>query len=403
MRSSQAAFDLIVAEEVSSQATYTRKYRRPEWPGASSGATVGIGYDLGQTPKSTVISDWKGRVSDDMLDAMVSACGHTGAAGKAATRRIRNQVDIPWDVAIAVHKERVIPRWEAKVEAALPNTDKLSPDCFGALLSLTFNRGPSFNQSGERYREMRAIKAHMAAQAFDEIPGEFRSMKRLWPNLAGLRRRRDTEAKLFEKGLRWKPPSVPLPRPVPPDVQVKGDPDVWHVQRRLKAMNYNPGVLDGKWGGITGGAISGFINDRQVQLKAPTSVEMFRDFLPALEAELSKAETESPSFTRPISIERKEATEAEVTKQAPEMVPVKRGRLAAVWATIVSVVLAIINAVADYFHDAMAWVVVLKQYAAEAPGWVWWAAGAALAGVMALLASRGASAIVEAFRKGQRA
>lgn len=201
MRSSQAAFDLIVAEEVTSQAVYSRKYRKPEWPGASSGATVGIGYDLGQTAKATVVADWSGRVSDDMLDAMTSACGKTGAAGKTATARVRDKIDIPWDVAIAVHKECVIPRWEAKVASALPNTDKLSPDCFGALLSLTFNRGPSFSTKGERYREMRAIKEHMASEDFQAIPDEFRTMKRLWPDLVGLRKRRDREADLFERGL----------------------------------------------------------------------------------------------------------------------------------------------------------------------------------------------------------
>jgi hypothetical protein len=40
------------------------------------------------------------------------------------------------------------------------------------------------------------------------------------------------------------------------------NPDLFAVKRRLKAMNYNPGVLNGEWGGMTAGAIAGFINDR---------------------------------------------------------------------------------------------------------------------------------------------
>ncbi len=211
MRSSKAAFDLIVAEEVTSQSVYTKKYRRPEWPGASSGATVGIGYDLGQTPESTVRADWQSRVDADMLEAMVSACGETAAAGKRATARIKNKVDIPWDVALEVHEECVIPRWEARVLAALPNSKKLHPDCFGALLSLTFNRGPSFKNSGERYREMRAIASHIAAEDFEQIPDELRAMKRLWPNLVGLRKRRDREAALFEQGLASSPAEPAAP------------------------------------------------------------------------------------------------------------------------------------------------------------------------------------------------
>jgi hypothetical protein len=48
---------------------------------------------------------------------------------------------------------------------------------------------------------MRIIRDHMASGQFDRIPDEFRSMKRLWPNMVGLRNRRDHEADLFEKGL----------------------------------------------------------------------------------------------------------------------------------------------------------------------------------------------------------
>ena len=215
MISSQAAFDLIVAEEVSSQEVYTKRYRRPEWPGASSGPTVGIGYDLGQTDSKTIRADWLGIVSKPMLDVMAGCSGATGLAGKTKTAQVRNLIDIPWESALAVHKQCVVPRWEARVKAALPNTDKLSGDCFGALLSLVFNRGPSFNSPGDRYREMRAIKQHMTTREFHKIPAEFRSMKRLWPNLIGLQKRRDREADLFAKGLRLTPVQVPTIQPVP--------------------------------------------------------------------------------------------------------------------------------------------------------------------------------------------
>jgi GH24 family phage-related lysozyme (muramidase) len=68
-------------------------------------------------------------------------------------------------------------------------------------VSLVFNRGASFSRPGDRFREMRAIKAHMAGEAFGKIPSELRSMKRLWPDSSGLRRRREDEARLFEEGL----------------------------------------------------------------------------------------------------------------------------------------------------------------------------------------------------------
>jgi hypothetical protein len=383
MRSSKAAFDLIVAEEVSSRETYSKKYRRPEWPGEQSGATVGIGYDLGQTDKATIRKDWGGVMPEGMIAAMVSASGKTGAAGKRATAEIRDRVNIPWDVAIGVHQDAVVPRWEAKLEKSLPNTDLLSPDCFGALLSLIFNRGPSFNMTGDRYKEMRAIKAHMKAKDFQQIPAEFRAMKRLWPKTPGLRKRRDTEAALFEKGLKA--------NTEPPHNRESSE--IQAVQRRLDKLGYHEvGVIDGKWGGKTAGAIAAFKNDRHI------------DGPPVIDAALIAAITaaEKDNWTRPIAKEREEASEATVTKEAPEIVPVKRGRFAALWATIVSGALALINAVADYFHDALAWVVSLKEYAAEAPGWVWFVMAGGLAFVMYLLAKHGAKGIVKAFQEGKR-
>lgn len=230
MKSSQAAFDFIVSKEVTSEAVYRKKYRRPEWPGEKSGPTVGIGYDLGQTPAGTIRADWSGRVSDAMLEVMMGCAGHTAAAGKSKTAQVRNLIDIPWETALAVHKECVVPRWETRLAKALPNTDKLSGDSFGALLSLIFNRGTSFNLQQDRYKEMRAIKTHMAAQNFAEIPDEIRSMKRIWPSDdpkrpdKGLRDRREQEAAMFERGLKVKP----APKPVtPPDIEPAKPRSLW--------------------------------------------------------------------------------------------------------------------------------------------------------------------------------
>ena len=88
--------------------------------------------------------------------------------------------------------------------ASLANTDALHPDCLGALVSLVYNRGASFEREGERYREMRAIRAAMGAQAFSQIPAQIRGMKRIWADeahSAGLLKRRELEALLFEHGL----------------------------------------------------------------------------------------------------------------------------------------------------------------------------------------------------------
>jgi hypothetical protein len=175
---SQAAIDLIVREEVSSKEVYERNYRRPEWPGGSSGITVGIGYDIGAGVKDNaqLWADWRNCIPDHMIAALEPAIGVTGDRARALTARLRDKIDVPWNAAIAVFERVDVPRWYAICAKALPNFDELSPDCKGALLSLAYNRGASFSRqrdpgdSQDRHREMRAIRQHMAERRFDRIP-----------------------------------------------------------------------------------------------------------------------------------------------------------------------------------------------------------------------------------------
>lgn len=201
LKSSQAAISLIVMEEVSSQAVYEKRYTHPEWPGGASGVTIGIGYDCGYSSAQQIAADWGDKVSPSMLAALEAVAGITGSPAASHAHELRGVVTVSWEAAMAVFLERDMPKWEAIVAGHLPNTAALAPDSFGALVSLAYNRGPSFGTAGDRYREMRAIHDDMAAQRFADIPNQFRSMKRLWPNVLGLRLRRDHEAALFQKGL----------------------------------------------------------------------------------------------------------------------------------------------------------------------------------------------------------
>ena len=201
-RSSQAAIDFIVMEDVTSKNLYNLKYQHPEWPGGASGVTIGIGYDCGYSTPTTIQGDWGNKLPMAMVAALEAVAGMHGTPASSHAHELRNVVTVPWADAMAVFLDRDMPKWEATVIKALPNTDKLAPDSFGALVSLAYNRGPSFSTPGDRYREMRAIRDHMAQVQFSKIPDEFRSMRRLWPNVVGLRNRRDHEAALFEKGLK---------------------------------------------------------------------------------------------------------------------------------------------------------------------------------------------------------
>jgi hypothetical protein len=200
MKIGRRAFDLIVREEVSSEAYYTRHYQHPEWPGGLSGITIGIGYDLGYASVTKITSDWRLHVSSDMLNLMIRCAGIKGSDARALLPNVQSFITIPWSAAIEVFATRDVPQWTAAVCRALPNTEKLTPDCLGVIVSIAYNRGASFSLAGDRYTEMRNIKAHMNGMVA-AIPSDIISMKRLWPNVVGLRNRRDHEAALFQLAL----------------------------------------------------------------------------------------------------------------------------------------------------------------------------------------------------------
>lgn len=229
-RISQSAFDLIVAEEVSGRNYYERHYRTPEWPGGASGVTIAIGYDLGYATPDKIREDWGSRVPPDMLKAMLECAGVKGAAAKTLAARMHNRINIPWDTAIEVFADRDVPQWTAQVLRSCPGAEKLSPTCLGVIVSTAYNRGASFNLPGDRYKEMRDIKAEIGKGQFSLIPGELRSMKRLWPGVKGLRDRREREAKLFEAGMVKGTDTVLVGPPAPaepePAVIVSSRPDL---------------------------------------------------------------------------------------------------------------------------------------------------------------------------------
>jgi len=199
---SQDAIDLIVREEDSDKAYYEKHYTHFEWPKGASGPTIGIGYDCGYVTQAEAQKDWEGIVSDQTIAAIKRACGIKGEAAHQWVRAHGGSVTITWDQAMREFTERELPKWVERVRDVLPNTDKLSPESFGALVSLAYNRGAGvFVNPGPRYAEGGSIRAHMAAENFAAIPHDILSMQRLWPRGGDLWRRRAHEAALFERGL----------------------------------------------------------------------------------------------------------------------------------------------------------------------------------------------------------
>lgn len=243
---SPEAFDLIVAEEVTSREFYEARYRHAlEHPSDNSGPTGGIGYDCGTQSRAQILADWStDEISEATRKILAGAAGLRGDQAEAYCRKTRGLIDIPFDVAMGVFAGRNVPQYAAIMRRYLPGVDELSPHCQGALLSITFNRDASgFAKSGPRYVEMRGIRDAIRSGELERIPALIRSMKRLWPPTSGLVKRREREAVLFEKGLAEQHPQALAASAA---VEVP-DPDlVIQVQQQLRNLGYyQVGAVDG--------------------------------------------------------------------------------------------------------------------------------------------------------------
>ena len=194
------AIEEIIFEEDSSEWFYLKHYQHPEWPGGASGVTIALGYDLGYANAAKIHADWDGLVDAGTVNQLVRCSGVTGVHAHDLLMQVRGSIVIPWNAALTVFLKRDMPQWIATAKHLLPNWDKLGPMCKGIIVSLIYNRGAAgFNAAGDRYREMRAIKADMQVEHYADIPNQLRSMARLWTG--GVHARRLREATLFEKGL----------------------------------------------------------------------------------------------------------------------------------------------------------------------------------------------------------
>lgn len=198
---SKRAFDLIVEFEGLDQPHI--------WPGAASGISLGIGYDLGTVTARQFTGDWTPpNLSQNAIQQLLTAIGLVGAAARAMAHTFAG-IRVTEAAALDVFTRRTLPVFQALTLRTFPGMDQLPPDAQGALVSLVYNRGSSL--AGDRRREMLAIRniIHAAVQIGDihnrlrttlsAIADQVEAMKRLWVNAGvdGLLRRRDAEAALI--------------------------------------------------------------------------------------------------------------------------------------------------------------------------------------------------------------
>lgn len=177
------------------------------WPGGSSGITIGRGYDLGFEPFDR---DWQGLLPQLDYLKLKTTMGLTGQAAHRVAPTLRG-IRIPVSAADSVFSRVTLPKYEEQTVRTFPNSNKLPPDAFGALVSLVYNRGTSLDPTSDRRREMVAIHEILRTRdpqnqlTLEDIANQVRSMARLWPDRqdsdGDLHDRRMAEADLIEYSL----------------------------------------------------------------------------------------------------------------------------------------------------------------------------------------------------------
>jgi peptidoglycan hydrolase-like protein with peptidoglycan-binding domain len=188
----------IAREEVSSPAEYRRRYKRPVWPGADSGITIGIGYDLRFATEANLQADWGGLIPPGALARFTAVLGTRGSADLLAKVA---DVEIALPAAVSAFLARMMPEHVRHTRGAYPMLDDLPAPRRTALISLVFNRGADLD-GGDRRREMKRIRELLAAGDADAVAEQFESMARLWNPVTerGLIERRGREATLWRSG-----------------------------------------------------------------------------------------------------------------------------------------------------------------------------------------------------------
>lgn len=170
----------------------------PEWPAASSGVTIGIGYDLRFNSRAVIAQDWAALPAHD-IERLVDAQGLSGDAAKARAWALHD-ITIPWVTALQVFEQTTVVKFDQLSRRTYPGYDVLRDHAQDSLLSLTFNRGSSL--VGERRRHMRRIADLAPHQDYAGMAGQERAMVVIWQGTeiyGGMKRRRLAEAALMEK------------------------------------------------------------------------------------------------------------------------------------------------------------------------------------------------------------
>lgn len=198
---SKRSIDLIIQHEIGGRQVYEKRYNKVYWAGGESGATLGIGDDMGYNTEKQFLLDWSANLNLNFINALRPLCGLKGEKVKGLIKGEVLNVRVPYNTAYEVFVKSSLPRYYAMTKKIYPNMDLLNEDTQGALVSMVYNRGSKLE--GDSRLEMRAIVDLIAKQDYEGIAEQIEKSKRLWEhkNLDGIVLRREAEADLIRDSI----------------------------------------------------------------------------------------------------------------------------------------------------------------------------------------------------------
>lgn len=198
------AFEVSWSRE-SGFAVYNRKYARPVVPlpkTTDSGVTIGMGYDCGHVSAATIKKDWSSVIPMHMVNALAATAGFKKQKAVDSLSTLGGVV-VRAEPALQVFYNNTIYKFGRQAFSIYPNLPNLHPVEQSVIVGLVYNRGMGLD--GDRRREMRQLITDIKEDNDLAMATSIRRMSRLWPDVLGLRRRRELEASLIEL------PDIPLP------------------------------------------------------------------------------------------------------------------------------------------------------------------------------------------------
>lgn len=185
-------------DEVTGWQTYNNKYSSPVVPdpkNTDSGVTVGIGFDCGYNTAAEIRAAWGSVLPEPQVNALVACARLKKWDADTAAKKLK-WIKIPIEAALQVFYNTTLYRFARLAASTYPGLERLHPVEQSVIIGLVYVRGSALE--GERRKEMKELVRAVASDDDKFMATLIRSMKRIWPNTKGLRRRMDVYAALIE-------------------------------------------------------------------------------------------------------------------------------------------------------------------------------------------------------------